>query len=399
MKITTNLLLILLSAGMAAAQEEETYIITPEIMVEKPVSPLLYSNFIELGYGIQVESMWGEMLFNRSFEPFTPYKEINKVWFDLYRDKSRTDFITDWSGEDWYHSGYEHNAWFAAPGFGGPLPIDDSSTFFINENPGSPVKLEQVIGGVHGEQYLLARNSGAEWGGIAQEGKFLNARNTYVFKGHFKAGWIPVEIELRIYPEGKWGEPLQRIPFRVGSTRSFEKLELRFTNQDFSGRTTLAIWIPPGAELGMDALSLMPANTIGGWRPEAIACADRVNPGVIRFPGGCFASFYNWRDGIGPHDTRDPQPSYFWGGFNYNDVGVAELAQFAMATGAQMMYCLNVYHPYKEEWDHRYGDKLEEMLAICGSQVDFLACCKNCAIMKKPLAGTLPTAQYGKIVL
>ncbi len=190
-----------------------------------------------------------------------------------------------------------------------------------------------------------------------------------IFTGHFKTHNAPLEIELRIYPEGKWEDPLHQIPILVNTRTEFEKLDIRFTNHDYTGRTTLAIWIPPGSELSIDALSLMPDQTIRGWRPEAIACAGRVNPGVIRFPGGCFASFYNWRDGIGPHDTRKPQPSYFWGGLNYNDVGVAELVQFAKSANAQMMYCLNVFHPLKEEWDHRWNDgtgtKMGRRCVVC----------------------------------
>ncbi len=178
MKLKIAIYFLVLSVCIACEQNTDSFQVTPEIMVKKPISPLLYSNFIELGYGIQVESMWGEMLFNRSFESFSPYKEINKVWFDLCKNKDCSEFITDWTGEDWYHSGYEHNPWFAAPGFGGPLPIDDNSTFFINENPESPVKLEQRKGGIHGDQYLVAKNPGGDWGGIAQEGKYLNARNT-----------------------------------------------------------------------------------------------------------------------------------------------------------------------------------------------------------------------------
>ena len=37
-----------------------------------PISKKLASNFIELGYGLQVEGMAAEMFFNRSFEPFYP---------------------------------------------------------------------------------------------------------------------------------------------------------------------------------------------------------------------------------------------------------------------------------------------------------------------------------------
>ena len=52
-----------------------------------PISKKLASNFIELGYGLQVESMAAEMFFNRSFEPFYPYREINKHWFDLHYEE------------------------------------------------------------------------------------------------------------------------------------------------------------------------------------------------------------------------------------------------------------------------------------------------------------------------
>ena len=58
---------------------------------KSPISPLLYGNFIELGYGYQVEPMCSEMFFNRSFEVFPPYKTINKLWYDLYYDEKDLD--------------------------------------------------------------------------------------------------------------------------------------------------------------------------------------------------------------------------------------------------------------------------------------------------------------------
>ena len=355
-----------ISGFSAAAIEQENFAITPETYSDKPISPLLYSNFIELGYGIQVEPMWAEMLWNRSFEKFVPYKGINITWFDLWNDAKdhKKGYKTDWSKEDWYHSGYEHNAWFAAPGKAGRLPIDDQSTFFINSNSSGCVKLQQVQGGLHGTQYLTVSNTGSVEAAVAQEGKFLNARNSYDFSGYFKAKHGPVKLELRMYPEGNWDKPVVIVPFVVESAGSFQNIQLRFHNPDFTGRSTFSIWLPAGIEVSMDAFSLMPKNTIGGWRPDAVAAAAYVKPGVIRVPGGCFASFYNWRDGIGPRDTRKPQPSYYWGGFNYNDVGVAELANFCKAVGSQMMYCVNVFHPFKEHWDHRWDDGSGEKIGF-----------------------------------
>ena len=39
---------------------------------------------------------------------------------------------------------------------------------------------------------------------------------------------------------------------------------------------------------------------IGGIRKELVEHMRRLKPSVVRWPGGCFADSYNWRDGVGP---------------------------------------------------------------------------------------------------
>ena len=36
----------------------------------------------------------------------------------------------------------------------------------------------------------------------------------------------------------------------------------------------------------------------GGFRKNLIDLLSRIKPPVIRWPGGCFAETYSWRDGI-----------------------------------------------------------------------------------------------------
>jgi len=50
---------------------------------------------------------------------------------------------------------------------------------------------------------------------------------------------------------------------------------------------------------------------IGGIRKALVEAFAKVKPGVVRWPGGCFADSYDWRDGIGPRDKR-PRRSNFW---------------------------------------------------------------------------------------
>ena len=41
-----------------------------------------------------------------------------------------------------------------------------------------------------------------------------------------------------------------------------------------------------------------------GIRKSLVDNLKRLKPGVIRYPGGCFADQYDWRDGVGPRDKR-----------------------------------------------------------------------------------------------
>ncbi len=50
---------------------------------------------------------------------------------------------------------------------------------------------------------------------------------------------------------------------------------------------------------------------IGGIRKALVDSLAKIKPGVIRYPGGCFADQYDWRDGVGPRDKR-PSRVNFW---------------------------------------------------------------------------------------
>lgn len=327
------------------------YIISKDLMTEEPISGLLYGNFIELGYGLQVESMWGEMFFNRSFEKFYPYKNINVSWFDLWKDPKdhSKGYNTDWREYDWYHSGYEHNSWFAAPGYEGEFCIDEKSTFVINTSKDSSAELTQIRGGIHGEYCMRIENKGThQRGGLGQQGKFLAKGESYKFSGYFKNVNNADNAIIEIFPEGDWDYPI--LSFKIENIGSdFTYKEIIFTS-NYKGRVTFVLWTQSDSIMETDAFSMMPTDTIYGWRSEVVEEAKKLNTSVLRWPGGCFSSFYDWKNGIGSMNERKPEPSYFWGGLNYNDVGTAELAIFAKHIGAESMICLNMFHPKKEKY-------------------------------------------------
>jgi alpha-L-arabinofuranosidase len=358
MKLSNSLLLLLAAGPAVTASEPAQFAVTTNLLAAKPISPRLYGNFIELGYGVQVEPMMAQMFFNRSFEPFTPYKTINIEWFDLWNKPGDPGkgYKTDWTGEDWYHSGYEHNPWFVAPGTGGRLPIDDRSTFIITNGIGVSATLTPLRGGSgHGTQHLLVQNhESSRWAGLGQEGKFFRKGETYRFRGLFRSVSGSSKAEIRFYATGDWSRPIAVLPLKEFGNE-WSKRQVSYRNTRHEGWTTFALLLPPGAAVLVDDFSLLPKDQFHGWRSDILEPLKQIGPTVLRVPGGCFASFYDWRDGVGPLSQRKPQPSYFWGGQNYNDVGVAELALLARAIDSEVMYCLNVFHPLKKDYEWYFG--------------------------------------------
>src|SRR5436190_10858055 len=48
-----------------------------------------------------------------------------------------------------------------------------------------------------------------------------------------------------------------------------------------------------------------------GIRTALVDEMRKIKPALVRFPGGCFADSYDWRDGVGPREKR-PRRTNFW---------------------------------------------------------------------------------------
>ena len=184
LKIISFFIILLAGLSFQACKlnPEQSFLITEKTLAPTPISPLLYSHFIEIGFGFQIAPLQAEQFFNRSFEKFIPYNWRSKNSFGFLLKEGK--YITDWSGEAWYHSGYEHNSWFVAPGYSNdPATIKDKSTFLIKESHLVDISLQPVLGGCgHGEQSVyVINNEPDKWGGLAQEGKYFEEGKTYNF--------------------------------------------------------------------------------------------------------------------------------------------------------------------------------------------------------------------------
>ncbi|HEY0379558.1 MAG TPA: alpha-N-arabinofuranosidase [Pyrinomonadaceae bacterium] len=71
-----------------------------------------------------------------------------------------------------------------------------------------------------------------------------------------------------------------------------------------------------------------------GLRNDVVAALKELRVPVLRWPGGCFADEYHWRDGIGPRDKRPRRPNASWGGVDANAFGTHEFMDLAEMLGA-----------------------------------------------------------------
>ena len=312
--------LTLRRADMGPAQVK----VLPKEITDLPISPLIYGNFIESGFGRQVDGMWSELLFDRSFEGPKPYKWPTWGWL-------RRKHEDDLTKEDWWHSGYEECPWYVDAG-----------------NPEARVEYPRHFGFHHGLQSGHVVNDSKEKKAfLCQDGVYLHSGTTYLFGGDVRAGATgssrqkTTELTVGLYKEGELSSLIVEDTVREAGSE-WQRVSVNLPNQDYTGRATLAVSVPPGQRVTFDAFSLIPENTVDGWRPEVVEALRCVRPRILRWPGGCFASFYNWRDGIGPAAERRPRESEYWGGIEYNDVGTVEFLRLCQEIEAEPFICANV---------------------------------------------------------
>jgi alpha-N-arabinofuranosidase len=72
-----------------------------------------------------------------------------------------------------------------------------------------------------------------------------------------------------------------------------------------------------------------------GYRNDVVAALKKIHVPIVRWPGGCFADEYHWREGIGPRDQRPRKVNTWWGGVGEsNEFGTHEFLNFAELIGA-----------------------------------------------------------------
>lgn len=80
-----------------------------------------------------------------------------------------------------------------------------------------------------------------------------------------------------------------------------------------------------------------------GIRLDIVEALKELQIPVLRWPGGCFAEQYHWRDGIGPPEDRPLVENMFWGGsIEDNSFGTHEFLQLCELLEAEPYIAVNI---------------------------------------------------------
>jgi alpha-L-arabinofuranosidase len=112
--------------------------------------------------------------------------------------------------------------------------------------------------------------------------------------------------------------------------------------ENLSGVIYDGIWVGPNSKV----------PNVDGIRKELVDEMRKIKAPVVRFPGGCFADSYDWRDGVGPTDKR-PRRTNFWNGgeapqapashrYDPNQFGTNEFVHFCKLIGAEPYLAANL---------------------------------------------------------
>lgn len=113
------------------------------------------------------------------------------------------------------------------------------------------------------------------------------------------------------------------------------------------------------------------------WQPDTVALLQYLAPPMIRW-GGCFASYYHWRDAVGPRDKRKPMLNLCWDGMFSNQVGTAEFMELCHLLGSEPLMCVNMESDGRSTWAEPFpgtdlrgtAQEAAEWVAYCNDPSD-----------------------------
>jgi alpha-N-arabinofuranosidase len=247
-------------------------------------------------HGLHTGGLWAEMLRDRKFEEGALDGDgVANGWVPEERITNRYEELVDGQG---VHDRYR---------------IDH----------------EEFYGG-GAAQSIEVYGAGANHASIYQIGLHFSKGRRYVFYVYLKrrgTGAAFVEFDRR-------GRVYGRTEFKTLSD-AWSKYTAEFIASEDTDDGRVRIAAQGNGTFWIDSASLMGADNYHGMRADLIEAVKALKATLLRYPGGCFADSYHWKDGVGDRDRRPERWSYMWNEWEPNDFGTDEYMEFLRLTGME----------------------------------------------------------------
>lgn len=196
---------------------------------------------------------------------------------------------------------------------------DGFRTEWSSADPLNSARCQRLVAGAHG-------------GAIAQDGLCVEAGVKYIGSLWLR-GSGDVTVGLRA------GDELQEQHFSVAGDNWTEE-PLTFVPDASSPDAALTIGLNGEGDVYVDQCTLQRADS--PYRPFIVNPIRDLRPAFIRWPGGCYAEHYRWKDGIGPRHARVTRPNVAWGGLDPNGFGTLEFLELCEELSSEPVLVLNI---------------------------------------------------------
>lgn len=289
-------------------------------------SPMIYGDFLEHIFHSVHGGLWGEMIWNRSFEEPEPI--IKPASADLAKDRPARYWQKMGQGTVGPSSFEPFNGTQSLELISHGTEIGLRLVDFEVQGKDSPSQTYAILAVKHND-----RCRGSLWvRGQAPKGIRIQLIGN---------GQILAEQTLRP-PQNEW----QEFALDLTPQNSCPSAELTITALAAENH----IWV--------DQCSLMAdsARATGGFRPDLLDALRALKPALLRWPGGDFVFGYRWKTSVGPQAQRQGKAG--WGDIDPCALGVDEFLKLCAELKTEPVMVVDV-HPDKPELLQQNLDLLE----------------------------------------
>jgi alpha-N-arabinofuranosidase len=179
------------------------------------------------------------------------------------------------------------------------------------------------------------------WCGIRQVQEALAVQENVRYRLRL---WLKTEVDRTVtvsFTDVATGQVLWEA---AGSVKpgTWQLISQEFTAASTCDNNRLAISSRKAGVFWIGAVSVQRADAFHGMRRDVVELLRQIRPGSLRYPGGCYAEFYRWQDGLLSVDERPPigptgLPFLLPEGDDYDthEIGIDEFLALCCEVGAE----------------------------------------------------------------